>query len=303
MEIQDLVRLRGAGPRRSYIEIPTMDDRKWAKIPSISADVFLIDMEDTVPPALKEAARHKVASAVAEATYFGGREVVCRVNNLSTTWGLDDLRALGEAGAARIVYPKARSGAELREVRDILDRYSPAPEIIAIIETPQAVLRLEELSAVSGITGLLFGPGDLALETGTSMFVKGASFDQGFLYAKSKMLLAARAFGLEAIEPVLLADLKNLEDVRHAVEVSRLFGFDANLTFYPPHVDVINAVRTPTAEETEWNRRVVEAYELALEVGQAAVMLDAQWLTVHQYAKAQRELRHAPSDLNAPVTQ
>lgn len=198
----------GNAPRRSYIEVPTMDDRKWAKIPDIAADVFFIDTEDTVIPDLKDAARSKVADAVRDPTHFGGREVVVRINNLSTPWGRADLETVAAAGATAIVYPKVRSGDEMREVCALVERFDPVPELIVIVETPQAVLRLEDIASCKGVSRLLFGIGDLALETGTSMFDGPSIFAPGFVYARSKTLLTARAFGLEAIEPLLVPNLK-----------------------------------------------------------------------------------------------
>jgi citrate lyase beta subunit len=270
-----------------------MDERKWGKIPTIAADVFFIDTEDTVAPEVKEAARSKIVSALKDRTHFGGRQVAVRINNLSTPWGAPDLEAIAGAGAPVIVYPKVRSGAEIREVRALLERFNPTPQMIVIIETPQAVLRLEDIASCEGISALLLGIGDLALETGTSMFNGSSTFDDGFVYARSKTLMAARAFGLEAIEPLLVPDLKDFETVRSAAKVSCLFGFDSNLTFYPPHVEIINEVRTPTAEQVVWNRRVIEAYEDALTAGKAAVTLDGKWLTVLQYAAAKREFATA----------
>ena len=125
------------------------------------------------------------------------------------------------------------------------------------------------------------------------MFDGPSTFDDGFVYARSKTLMAARAFGLEAIEPLLVPDLKDFEAVRKAAKVSCLFGFDSNLTFYPPHVEIINEVRTPTPDQVDWNRKVITAYEDALNSGKAAVTLDGKWLTVLQYTAAKRELATA----------
>ncbi len=228
--------------RRSYIEVPTMDERKWAKIPSIPADVFYADIEDSVPPDLKTGARDKVVSLVRDPSYFGGREFTCRPNNLNSQWGRRDLEALAEAHAPFILYPKVRSVDELREVKSIFERNGATPEIMLLVETPQAILHLEELASVPGVGGLAFGPGDLSLETGTSLLEGARFFHDGFAYGRSKTVMVARALGLEAVEGIFLADLRNLEILRETVRRSRLLGFSGVMTFYPPHVPVINDV-------------------------------------------------------------
>src|SRR5207248_2516288 len=91
---------------RSLIETPIMDERKWAKVPSIPADAFLLDIEDSVPPASKDAARARVAAYVRDPSYFDGRLVVARVNHLSTPWGRDDIDELAGAGVTCVAYPK-----------------------------------------------------------------------------------------------------------------------------------------------------------------------------------------------------
>src|SRR5262245_11312110 len=107
-----------------------MDERKWSKVPEIPADVFFADMEDSVPPSLKPAAREKVLGLVEDPGYFGGREFICRPNNLSTPWGREDLEALAEAKAPFVLYPKVRTAAEMREVAQIFARRGAAPEIM-----------------------------------------------------------------------------------------------------------------------------------------------------------------------------
>jgi citrate lyase beta subunit len=270
--------------RRTYVECPTMDDRKWGKIPGIPADVFLADMEDSVAPALKEGARDKVCGLVEDPSFFEGREFICRPNNIFSPWGLADIEALAAVKAPFILYPKARSAGELREVYAIFERAGASPEIQVIVETPEAVLRLEEIAACPGVGGLLFGPGDLSMETGTTLLDGNSFFAEGFLYARSKTVTAARAFGLEATEGIFVANLKDGEEVRRAAERSAMFGFSGNMLIYPPHVPIVNEVRTPSAEKVEEARQLVKEYEAAREEGKNAVTLSSgAWVTVHQY--------------------
>jgi citrate lyase subunit beta/citryl-CoA lyase len=287
------MKVNGVNIRRSYLEVPTMDSHKWSKIPSIQADVFMADMEDSVPTALKDQARDKVVELVRDPRYFGGREFICRPNNLGTPWGRDDLEALAEARAPFLMYPKVRYAGELLEVNRIFDRHGATTEIAVLIETPEAVLHVEELAACPMVSCLMFGPGDLAMETGISLINGRMPFTEGMLYARSKTLLAARAYGLEAVEGIFVSDLKDLETVRESLRLSKLMGYTGTICFYPPWVPVINEIRTPSREDIQWSQKVVDAYEAGLEKGQAAVTVDGKWLTIHQYRLAKDELKVA----------
>jgi citrate lyase beta subunit len=270
-----------------------MDEHKWEKIPNIPADVFMADMEDSVPPKLKEKARDKVVGLVKAPSYFGGREFICRPNNLSTPWGREDVEALAEAKAPFLMYPKIRNAGELREIKRIFDRHGATTEIAVIIETPQAILHVEEIAASPMVGGLMFGPGDLAMETGISLLNGRSAFTDGMLYGRNKTLLAARAYGLEATEGVFVAELKDLDAVREGVQLSKLFGYTGTINFYPPWIPIINEVHTPTAEDVRWAKRVVSAYDEGLDKGQAAITVDGKWLTIHQYTLAKEHLKIA----------
>lgn len=287
------MKVNGVTIRRSYMAVPPMDNHKWDKIPSIPADVFVADMEDTVPPKLKDKARDKVLELVKDPSYFGGREFICRPNNLSTPWGLDDVEALAEAHAPFIEYPMVRHAGELLEIKRIFERHGASTEIAVIIETPQAILHLEEIAACPMVGGLVFGPGDLAMETGISLLNGRLAFTEGMLYGRNKTLLAARAYGLEAIEGVWIDDPKDLDAVRQSVHMSKLFGFTGNIVFYPAWIPIINQLRTPSVEEIRWARRVVSSYDEGLENGKAAITLDGKWLTIHQYTIAKELLKIA----------
>jgi citrate lyase beta subunit len=284
---------RSLRPRRSFFEVPIMEERKWSKVPQIAADVFMLDMEDSCPPGLKEAARARIVDLIAAPAYLGGREFIVRPNNLDTPWGRADLEALAAARAPFIIYPKVREAAEIHTILEIFARHYHQPEIMLIIETPQAVLRLEQIAGCPGVSTLLMGPGDLAMETGIEMFEGPDLFADGFLYARGKVVMAAKAFGLQPADAVFTADLKDEAAVRRSAALSRKMGFTGLLTFYPPHVPIINAVMSPAPEAIEAASRLVAAYDEGRARGLAAITVDGKWATIHQYTAAQRLLAQA----------
>jgi citrate lyase beta subunit len=273
--------------RRSIIEVPTMDDHKWSKVPDIPADVVMVDMEDTVPPPLKTKARQRVLDLLDDPSYLGGREMLVRPNNLFTEWGREDMEALADAGISTLMnYPMVRSREEIEEVVSIFRERGASPQIWLAVETPEFVVDMEHIASCDGVTGIMFGLGDLALETGTARLNGRRAFLEGFLYARTKALMVARAHGLDIAESLFVENLKDLEALREEVKLSKLFGFDTNLSFYPAHIPIINEERTPTAAEVDWARRVVAAYDQGTANGKAAISLDERWITVHQYKEA-----------------
>lgn len=241
--------MRAPHVRRTFLLTPTMDERKWAKIPSIPSDVIYVDIEDSVLPELKEQAREKVMRVVEDPSFFEGREFVCRPNNLSTPWGRADLEALAEVRAPFVVYPKARSADEVCEVNEIFSRAGADPELMILVETPHTVLRLDEIAACQRVMALEFGPFDLALEAGIELFDGGELFRDGFTYARTKCVMVGRALGLEVVEAIAVKDLRDSEAVRVAATYSRSLGFTGMVSFYPGHIPVINDVMTPPPEE------------------------------------------------------
>lgn len=265
-----------------------MDDHKWSKVPDIPADVIMVDMEDTVPPPLKIKAREKILGLLADPSYLGGREMLVRPNNLYTEWGRDDMEALAEARISTIInYPMVRSRQEMEEVVGILHGHGSTPQIWVAVETPELVVKMEEICSVDGISGIMFGLGDLSLESGISRLNGRRAFLEGFLYARTKAIMVGRAHGLDLAESIFVADLKDLEATREEIRLSKLFGFDTNLSFYPAHIPIINEERTPTRSDVERARRVIDAYEAGMREGKAAVSVGDEWATVHVYKEAQ----------------
>ncbi len=275
---------------RSILETPILDDRKWAKVPGIPADAVLLDLEDSVPEQRKNEARAKVAAHLADPAYLGGRVALPRVNALATPHGEADLRAVAAAGAEIIVYPKAGSAAELDAVRAILRDVGAEARLVPVIETARAVLELDTIAAGPHIGGLLFGPFDLAVDAGITPFDGPALFADAYHYAKSKLVLAGAAFDVPVFDFLLTPQLRDRAQVTAAADHARRMGFDGMAAFYPPHIDVINAAFTPSADAVAQARQVVRAYEAALNAGNAAAQLDGKALIVQDYKRALQTL-------------
>ncbi len=125
---------------RSILETPILDRHKWAKIPSLPADMVFVDLEDSVPVAGKEEARQRAATCLSDRDFFGDKLILARPNHLRTPWGLDDIKTLVDAGADCLAYPKVSCLEDLKELQTVLDELGASPHIFAIIETAGSVL-------------------------------------------------------------------------------------------------------------------------------------------------------------------
>jgi citrate lyase beta subunit len=267
---------------RSILESPILDDRKWAKVPSIPAHAVLLDLEDSVPAARKGEARAKVLEYLGKPNFFAGKLAIPRSNGLDTPWGADDLGALAARDVALIAYPKARTADELMEVRRLI---GPKPGIVVVVETARAILELEAIARVPGVVGLVLGPSDLSVDAGWSL-----SMSDAYHYPRSKLVLVGAAYELPAYDTVFVPDLKDAEQVDEAAQRARRLGFAGMATFYPPHVEAINRAFTPSEAETAQAQAIVAAYEEALAKGAAAVQVSGRAIIVQDYKRALRVL-------------
>lgn len=277
---------------RSLLEAPILDEHKWQKVPQIPADGILLDMEDSAPPHRKAEAREKVLEYLSRPDYFAGRPVLPRVNSLETPWGEEDLRALAGSGAEVVLYPKVRTPAEVREVEAMLRSGSSQAKLFVIVETAAAVVNLAEIVGTGAVAGLLFGPADLALDAGFVHYADGDLFEEPYYYVRSKLILVAAAARIPVFGIPFVPDMRDLTRVRHEVVRARRQGFTGLVTFYPPHVDIINEVFTPSDEEIDEARRTVEIYESSLDSGAAALSRDGRAVLVHDYERSRRLLRN-----------
>jgi citrate lyase beta subunit len=277
----------------SILESPILDDRKWAKVPSIPTHAVLLDLEDSVPADRKAEARSRVCEYLGRPDYFGTKLAIPRPNGLPTPWGRDDVRALAASGASLLAYPKVQSADELIELRRLLYEGGANPGIVVIVETARAVLELESIARVEGVVALLLGPSDLSVDAGFSLLVDGRVFQEAYAYPKSKLALVGAAYGLPVYDTVFVPDLRDASQVRAAAVHARNFGFAGMATFYPPHVDIVNEVFTPSEKEIVAAREVVALYEKTLAAGAAAAKVDGRAVIIQDYKRARRVLGRA----------
>ena len=260
-----------ARPRRTALYMPASNPRAVEKARSLACDVVILDLEDAVLPDAKDAARLAAVAAV-KAGGFGRREVVIRVNALSTPWGEADLAAAAEAGADGVLVPKVESPADILSYDRALAG-APAPtRLWAMIETTRAVLALDAIAGTpSRLTALCMGINDLAKE----MRARQTPERTPFHAAMALSVTAARAHGLSVLDGVHneIDDLAALETVcRQGVD----FGFDGKSLIHPSHLAITNAAFTPAAADVAWSRAVIAAFAAPDNAGKGALRVEGR---------------------------
>ncbi len=274
---------------RSLLFVPGDRPDRHAKALAAGADFVCIDLEDAVAPPAKDAAR-VVACDLLRNEPANAASVAIRVNDIKTQAGVRDLLALGEADTppALLVLPKVRSAAEVEWARGVLDPRLPVRGIIAIIETVEA-LACAGAIARAGAAALIFGGTDLSAELGCRPEW------EPLLYARSRVVHAAAGGGIPAIDVPLL-DFQNTDRLQQDCRRARDLGFSGKAAIHPAQLAFIHAAFTPSAAETAWARRVLEASDQAR--GGVAT-LDGRMINAAVVRSARRILALAGTDANS----
>ncbi len=273
-------------PRRSVLYMPGANERALEKAAGLPADALILDLEDAVAPDAKAEARHRVCEAATSGRY-GAREVAIRVNSAGTAWHDDDLRAVAEAGPAAVVVPKVDSAATVHHVEKALDAGgATATAVWAMLETPVALLRAEEIcSASERLTVLVMGTNDLAKEL-RAEHVPGR---QPLLTGLGLALISARAAGKVILDGVY-NDIKDAEGFEAECRQGRQMGFDGKTLIHPSQLEPCNRVFAPAASDVERSQRIIDAFEQAEADGRGVVTVDGRMIENLHVDQARRTL-------------
>ena len=263
-------------PRRSVLFMPGSNARAIEKARTLPADCIVLDLEDSVAPGGKEAARDQVMSAVADG--FGPRELVIRINGLDTEWWLDDVNAAAKAKPDAILVPKVSSPDHLEDVAERLVDISADQKIRiwAMMETPLAVLNAREIAAAAKdvetrLACLVLGTNDLAKET-RARILPGREPMRLWL---TICVAAARAYGLDVIDGVY-NDFRDQEGFARECAEARDMGFDGKSIIHPNQIAASNAAFGPIAEEVAQARAIIAAFERPENAGKGVIELEGR---------------------------
>lgn len=301
-------------PCRSLLSVPAGSPALFEKAARSKADAVILDLEDSVAPDSKAEARASVIAGLRDVDW-GDRIVCLRINACDTPFMYRDLIDTIEQGGDRldtIMIPKVNSPAEVAvadmlasQVEAAVGRQRPLG-LEVLIETAAGLAAVDAIAAASPrIQALHLGLGDFAASLGArTTVIGGQSSDYGVLseatddnrarafhpgdiwhYALARLLVAARALGLRAIDGPY-ADFRDVEGVTSLARRSAAMGFDGKWAIHPSQIDPINRCFTPTEAETSRARAILEAMEAARRDGRAAVTLDGRMIDIASIKQA-----------------
>ena len=264
-------------PRRSVLYMPGSNARAIEKARALPADGVILDLEDSVAPEIKPAARVQVAAAV-RAGGFGAREVFIRINGFDTPWFSDDLAAAAQAAPDCIVVPKISLPAQLEQIgQRMLERGADQKtRIWAMIESPLAVLNVPSIAACAEdsktrLAGFVMGTNDIAKDTRARQ-VPGRWPMVGWLM---NCVAAARIHGIDILDGVY-NNIGDAEGFLKECEQARDMGFDGKTLIHPNQVGPCNAVFTPGADEVAQARKTIAAFDLPENEDKGVVQIDGR---------------------------
>lgn len=263
---------------RSMLFTPGNRPDLIAKALRSGTDAVIVDLEDAVPTESKDDARAGLAELPDSDV-----PIYVRLNGAETGLVMDDLVAAAGAPIAGVVLPKAEDPDLVKQMDGALtameiagSRPRGAVVIIPLIESGIGVMATYDLAVASDrVRSVMFGSGeqgDLVADLGVEWTPDGS----GLHHARSQVLLAARAAGIEQPLDAVFMDFRNLEALRVECELARRLGYVGKVAIHPAQVTVIHEVFTPTAEEVAHQRRIIEEFDRALEEGSASISVDGR---------------------------
>jgi len=281
-------------PRRSVLFMPGSNPRAHEKAKTLLADTFVFDLEDTVRPDEKDAARTRVAAAI-KAGQFRGREVIVKVNDRITPWGKDDMAMIAAAGPDAVLIPKVASPGDIvLAAKDLRDAGAPEhTRLWAMMDTPLAVLNADSILRTAVDPAMRFevavmGVNQLARETR----VRLAPGRMGLIPWLSTCVAAARAYGLDIIDGVF-NEISNDAGFRAECEQGRELGMDGKALIHPNQIAICNEVFAPPQEEIAWAVKVISAFAAPENAAKGVLLLDGYMIERSHEETAQRTVKLA----------
>lgn len=268
---------------RSILYVPGHKPALILKAARAGADAVCLVLEDSVPRDRRAEARTIVADAILELV-AGGTTTLVKVNALHD--GLeDDLEAIVQPGLTAVVLPKVTSADDIVRGDRLIAAAEDAKavergrvEVVVMVETPAAVVFAYDIAmAASRVVSLACGVaahGDLAGALGMEPSADGHER----LYIRSKVLVDARAAGVQTPLDGVWAGIGDLDGLAADARSARSLGYRGKFVIHPEQVEPINRIFGVSDRELDWGRRVIDAFEAAENAGDAAIVVDGQMI-------------------------
>lgn len=264
--------------RRSELTLPGHNIRMLEKAAASDADEIMADCEDACPLSAKGDEVRGVIVQAFTTLNWGTKFVTFRPNNTQSPFFQGDIEKVVTGAVDKfhgLIIPKVFEPSQLEEVDALLTKYEAQAgwsyqlQIEALIETAMGVENAYRIATASPrMAGLVFGIADYAADIGIADAYEGQNIR--FLYAKQRVVNAAKAAGIDAVDNVHLK-VREMEDLHRMTMESAGYGFDGRWAIHPSHIPVINECYTPTDDQVAHAKKVVELYEEADAKGLGAI--------------------------------
>lgn len=277
--------------RRSLLYVPAISEKMIRKSEELKPDAIIFDLEDAVLPDKKNEARETLQKSLRKIK-TQGKEIIIRVNDINTEWFEKDIEIVSEEVDA-ILIPKVQKGEDIkmveRKLHDVKKNKGIKKEIfiMAMIERPLAILNIKEIvEATELLSALMFGPADLSKEMGCE------NSDETLLPLKIILIAGAKTKGLDVIDGPYF-QIKDTEGLKNDCIRAKRYGFNGKQALHPVQIPVINQVFSPSKEEIERAKRIIEKFEKTVEEGKGVAVLNGEVIERLHYEMAIKTLRQA----------
>jgi citrate lyase subunit beta/citryl-CoA lyase len=263
---------------RSMIFTPGHRHDLVKKAINSGADGVIVDLEDAVAMDMKATARTMLSDLPS-----ANVQMYVRTNGPETEMFWDDVVACGKAGIDGIVIPKAEYPELLVQVDGALramemesGKEVGSTAVIPLIESAIGVRNVYDMMRTAErVWTVMYGggeQGDLVADLGVTWTPEGT----GLMHSRAKTLMDARAAGVQYPMEAVFMDFRNLDALRVECELAHTLGYVGKVAIHPAQVAVINDVFTPSEEEVAHHRRILNAFNAALEEGSASIAVDGK---------------------------
>ena len=281
--------------RRSMLFLPGNNPNMLINGNCLGSDAVIFDLEDAVSPAEKDAARILVRNTMRYMD-FRGCEIIVRINSIDTPYWKKDIDEILPYKPGLILLPKTGSASDaleadayMSEVEQKLGMEKNAVGLMPLIETAMGVENAFAIaSSTKRVKALFLGAEDLTADLQCKRTKEGREIE----YARTRLVVAARAAGVDVYDTPF-TDVNDDEGIWTDAQLAKALGFTGKASISPRHVEVINAVFSPTQQEVDYAYEVMEAIALAKAQGKGAIALRGKMIDAPIVARAERTIAMA----------
>ena len=285
--------------RRTMMFVPGNNPGMMADAHIYGPDSIMLDLEDSVTMAEKDAARLLVYNALKTIDY-GDTEMVVRINPLNTPYGKKDVEAVVKAGVDVIRMPKTETADEVREVEEEILKWETElgcvgrTKIMAAIESALGIVNAYPIATASKrMMGIALGAEDYCANLKTQRTQgDNPNFGLELLLARQTIVVAARAAGIDALDTVY-SNLDDMDTFRREVELIKTLGFDGKSIINPRQIEIVNEVFAPKQKDIEKALKIIAAIKEAEQKGSGVIAVNGKMVDRPVVIRAERTINLA----------